>query len=52
MPASAIQRLSASAGSGFTLDIILTGRPIYAEEAFQRGLVQQLAPCGSGKRNN
>ncbi|XP_026278829.1 2,3-dehydroadipyl-CoA hydratase-like [Frankliniella occidentalis] len=47
----ALRRLSASCGMSFALDIILSGRPIKAEEAYQMGLVQQLSPCGASKGN-
>lgn len=52
MSESALQRLSASAGIAYSLDIILSGRPINAEEAFQKSLVQSIVPCGSSEYKN
>lgn len=51
MSEPALRRLSASAGFAITMELILTGRPIKAEEALQRGLVQQTSRCGAGKGN-
>ncbi|MFH1329883.1 MAG: crotonase/enoyl-CoA hydratase family protein [Actinomycetota bacterium] len=40
------QRLPRIAGLGRALDMILTGRPVPAEEAFRIGLADRLAPAG------
>ncbi len=39
-------RLPRIIGLGRALDLILTGRPVYAEEALQMGLVNRVVPAG------
>ena len=41
-------RLQAIVGLGRALDLILTGRPIKGQEAFDWGLANRLVPCGAG----
>ncbi|XP_034236730.1 2,3-dehydroadipyl-CoA hydratase-like [Thrips palmi] len=51
MSIPAIRRLAASVGFSLALELILSGRPIKAEEALQKNLVHQLVACGSSKGN-
>lgn len=44
-----LQRLSAIAGFAFTLDVVLTGRPINADEAFKKSIMQMITSCGASK---
>jgi len=41
------QRLPRLIGLGRSLDMILTGRPVHAEEAYRIGLIDRLVPVGS-----
>lgn len=41
-------RLQAVIGLSRTLDMVLTGRSLNAEEAFQWGLANKLVACGTG----
>lgn len=42
-------RLQALVGLSRALDLILTGRAIKAQEAFEWGLANRLVACGTGK---
>ena len=42
-------RLPAMVGLGRALDLILTGRPIKAQEAFDWGLATKVVSCGTGR---
>lgn len=42
-------RLQALIGLSRTLDMVLTGRSLTPEEAFQWGLANRLVPCGTGQ---
>lgn len=52
MSVPAIRRLTASVGFSMALDLVLSGRPIKAEEAFQKNLVHQLVACGTSKQHS
>ncbi|HEU5417820.1 MAG TPA: crotonase/enoyl-CoA hydratase family protein, partial [Streptosporangiaceae bacterium] len=43
-------RLPQIVGTGRALDLILTGRPVAAPEAFQMGLVSRLVPPGTSRK--
>ncbi len=43
-------RLPRLVGMGHAMDIILTGRPVHAEEALAIGLVNRVVPRGQGRR--
>lgn len=45
-------RLQALIGLSRALDLILTGRPIDAKEAFEWGLANRVVATGTGKKKN
>lgn len=50
MSTSALRRLAASVGFSLALELVLSGRPIKAEEALHKNLVHQVVACGSSKK--
>lgn len=45
-----IERLSAMVGFSKTLDLILSGRAVKSEEAFNLGLANRIVECGTGNK--
>lgn len=45
-------RLQALVGLSRALDMVLTGRAVGAEEAFEWGLVNRIVACGTGGYKN
>lgn len=45
-----LKRLLTSVGYSRAMDLLLTGRDLYAKEAFECGLANRIVACGSGRR--